>query len=114
MERIPLTVGSGIEIGNFFSEFDYGISLFSDFRAIDFQLVNTFNIYSGIGASVKFLTTDFSNWFISAGARLFAGINWFLYDGYLEFYAQQNVVPTYIKNTFIMCLPFETGMRMHF
>ena len=114
MERIPFTVGSGIEIGSFLSDLDYGFSLFSDFRAIDFQLVNTCSIYSGIGASVKFLTTDFRNWFIAAGARCFAGVSLLFYDGYLEFYAQQNVVPTYMKNTFIMCLPFETGMRMHF
>ena len=114
MERLPLTVGSGVEIGNFFSDFDYGFSLFADFRAIDFQLVNTCSVYSGIGATVKLLTSDFTSWFNAAGARLFVGMSWLFYDGYLEFYAQQNAVPTYMKNTFMLCLPFETGMRMHF
>ena len=114
MERLPLTVGSGLEFGKVFSDFDYGFSLFADYRAIDFQLINTWNFYSGFGAVAKLLTSDFSDWNVAAGVRFFAGMNWLFYDGYLELYAQQNVVPTYFKNDFILCLPFEAGVRTHF
>ena len=114
MERVPLTVGSGLEYGKIFSEYNYGFSLFADYRAVDFQLKNTWNLYSGFGATVKLLTSDSDTWNLSAGARFFAGMNWLFYDGFLEYYVQQNVVPTYYEKDFILCLPFETGLRMHF
>ena len=83
---------------------------------------NLRNLYSGFGTSAKLLTKDFDCWTLAAGIRFFAGIEWLFYDGFFEVYAQQNVVPTYIKNLcvsdsepgFMLCLPFETGLRMHF
>ena len=122
MERVPLTIGSGLEFGKIYSDSGYGFSLFADYRTIDVQLINTWNFFSGFGASIKFLTSDFSDWNIAAGARFFAGMNWLFYDGYMEIYLQQNLVPTYIKNLsqsetepdFMLCLPFEAGIRLHF
>lgn len=114
MERVPLIIGSGLEFGKIYSDSEYGFSLFADYRTIDVQLINTWSFYSGFGASLKFLTRDFSDWSIAAGARFFAGMNWLFYDGFLELYVQQNVVPTYLNNDFILCLPLETGVRMHF
>ena len=73
-------------------------SAFADYRTIDIQLVNTWSLYSGFGASAKFLTDDFKDWSLAAGARFFAGVNTLFYDGYLELYAQQNFVPTYLKS----------------
>ena len=91
-------------------------------KTIDIQIVNTWSLYSGFGASAKFLTDDFKDWSLAAGARFFAGVNTLFYDGYLELYAQQNIVPTYLKKlgqgdsdaSFMLCLPFEAGLRMHF
>ena len=114
MERLPVTIGSGIEFGKIYSDFGYGFSLFADYRTIDVQLKNTWNFYSGFGASVKFLTDDFDDWKLAAGARFFAGCNWLFYDGYLELYVQQNVVPTYFDKDFMLYFPLETGLRMHF
>ena len=122
LERLPVTAGTGLEFGKLYSDFNYGFSAFADYRAIDLQLVNTWSLYSGFGASAKFLTKDFKNWSLAAGARFFAGVNTLFYDGYLELYAQQNIVPTYLKNlgrsdgnaAFMLCLPFEAGLRMHF
>ena len=122
LERLPVTAGTGLEFGKLYSDFNYGFSAFADYRAIDLQLVNTWSLYSGFGASAKFLTDDFKDWSLAAGARFFAGVNTLFYDGYLELYAQQNVVPTYLKNlgrsdgnaAFMLCLPFEAGLRMHF
>ena len=122
MERLPVTLGSGVEFGKLFSDFNYGFSLFADYRAIDLQIQNTWSFYSGFGASIKVLTSDFSEWSLAAGSRFFAGCNWLFYDGYLELYLQQNIVPTYLKDLnsseteagFILCLPLEAGIRMHF
>lgn len=114
MERVPLTIGSGLEFGKIYSDSGFGFSLFADYRTIDVQLINTWSFYSGFGATVKFLTNDFADWSIATGARFFAGMNWLFYDGYLEFYVQQNVVPTYLNSDFILNLPLETGVRMHF
>ena len=122
MERLPITAGTGLELGKLYSAFNFGLSAFADYRAIDIQLVNTWSLYSGFGASAKLLTDDFEDWNLAAGARFFAGVNTLFYDGYLELYAQQNVVPTYLKNlgrsdgnaAFMLCLPFEAGLRMHF
>ena len=122
LERLPVTAGTGLEFGKLYSDFNYGFSAFADYRTIDIQIVNTWSLYSGFGASAKFLTDDFKDWSFAAGARFFAGVNTLFYDGYLELYAQQNVVPTYLKNlsrsdgntAFMLCLPFEAGLRMHF
>lgn len=122
LSRFPIVAGTGFEFGKFFSDFDFGFSAFADYWAIDCQLKNTWNLFSGFGLSCKFLTNDFRNWNLETGPRFFAGINRLFYDGYLEFYAQQNIVPTYIKNisnsetkaAFMLYLPFETGLRMHF
>ena len=119
--RIPMTVGFGFESGKTFSDFSYGLYGFADYYAVDTQIKNTWNFYSGFGAEGSLLTPDFTNWTASAGARFFAGMNWLFYDNYIEFYIQQNAVPTLIKilnsdstACFTLNLPFETGIRMHF
>ena len=120
--RIPMSVGFGFEAGKSFSDFAYGLSGFADYYLIDVQLKNTWNFYSGLGIEGNLLTPDFKDWSASAGARLFVGMNWLFYDNYLEFYAQQNIVPGWIKSlsqsdskgAFILKLPLEAGIRFHF
>ena len=120
--RLPLVFGFGLEAGKNYSEFNYGISGFVDYHALELQLENTWNFYSGFGAEGSLLTRNFENCTFTAGARFFAGMNWLFYDNYLEFYLQQNVVPAFSKmicdskgkEAFILGLPFEAGIRMHF
>lgn len=120
--RLPMAAGFGLEGGKFFSDFSYGFTGFADYYALDLQVKNTLSFYSGFGAEGSLLTKDFSDWTVSAGARFFAGINWTMYDNYLEFYLQQNVVPGLIKDlsnsdskaAFMLALPLEAGIRMHF
>ena len=120
--RIPVAAGIGLEGGKVFDDFSYGISAFADYYAIDVQLKNTWNLYSGFGASATILTSHFDSWTVAAGARFFVGMNWLYCDNYMEFYAQQNLVPTYIKSlsnsdskgAFILKLPLEAGIRFHF
>lgn len=120
--RIPLALGFGLEAGDSYSDFSYGFFGFADFYAADLQLKNTWNLYSGIGAEGSLLTKNFSKWTASAGARFFTGMNWLFYDNYLELYCQQNIVPTIVKYLndsnsnpdFMLCFPFEAGVRMHF
>ena len=122
LSRIPVAAGFGLEAGKAFSDFAYGIYGFADYWIFDLQLKNTWNFYSGCGASGNLLTSDFKNWSAEAGARIFAGMNWLFWDNYLEVYIQQNVVPTYnfnlnkaaSKGHFMLCLPFEAGLRLHF
>ena len=120
--RIPLALGFGLEAGDSYSDFSYGFFGFADFYAADLQLKNTWNLYSGFGAEGSLLTKNFSKWTGSAGARFFTGMNWLFYDNYLELYCQQNIVPTIVKYLndsnsnpdFMLCFPFEAGVRMHF
>ena len=122
LSRIPLAAGFGFEAGKSFSDFAYGLYGFADYWIIDLQLKNTWNFYSGCGASGTVLTSDFKNWSAGGGARIFAGMNWLFWDNYLELYIQQNIVPGYMitfnetdsKGRFMLCLPFEAGLRFHF
>ena len=120
--RLPVAIGFGLETGKNSSDFSYGFSGFADYYALDYQIKNTWNFYSGFGAEGSLLTSNFDKWTVTAGARFFAGMNWLFYDNYLELYCQQNIVPAYIKNLsnpaskggFLLGLPFEAGIRMHF
>ena len=120
---IPMAVGFGFEAGKFLSDFSYGFTGFADYYAVDLQLKNTWNLYSGFGATGSLLTSNFKDWTASAGARFFIGTNLLFWDNYLELYAQQNIVPTYVrplkadkelKGSFMLNLPLEAGVRMHF
>ena len=120
---IPVAVGFGFEAGKLNSALAYGLTGFADYYAVDVQLKNTWNLYSGFGAGGSLLTPDFKDWTASAGARFFIGTNLLFWDNYLEVYAQQNIVPTYvrplkadkeIKGSFMLGLPLEAGIRMHF
>ena len=120
--RLPLAFGFGLEAGKNYSEFNYGISGFVDYHALELQLKNTWNFYSGFGAEGSLLTHNFEGCTMNAGARFFAGMNWLFYDNYLELYFQQNLVPAYSKvlsdsksqAAFIFGFPLEAGIRMHF
>lgn len=111
LSRIPLVVGAGLELG----KEGYGLMAFADYWVVDLQVKNTCNFYSGFGFCADVLTKSFKDFSYSAGTRFFAGLNWLFYDNYLEVFAQQNIVPTYKStNNFIIALPFEAGIRMHF
>ncbi len=124
LSRIPMAAGFGFEAGKSGSAFAYGFTGFADYYAVDLQLKNTWNFYSGFGAEGSLLTSDFNKWGMAAGARFFIGMNWLFWDNYLEFYIQQNAIPAYTrslsssssgsKGTFIFSFPFESGLRFHF
>ena len=122
LSRIPVAAGLGFEAGKASSDFAYGLFGFVDYHAVDIQVKNTWNFYSGFGAEASLLTSDFSNWGMTAGARFFAGMNWLFWDNYMELYVQQNVVPTFAKNLnasdskpgFMLGLPLDAGIRFHF
>lgn len=121
--RIPLAAGLGFEAGKFFGDFSYGLTGFADYYALDMQLENTWNLYSGFGIGCSLLSSNFKDWTAGIGARFFLGINRLFYDNYLEVFAQQNIIPQYvsplksgddIKGVFMLNLPLEAGIRMHF
>ena len=121
--RFPLVMGTSIEAGlNQEGEVLTGLSAFADYWIFDLQIKNTWNFYTGLGATVGVLTPDFNYWNLYAGARVFSGMNWLFYDNYLELFVQQNVVPTYQKGincssdnaVFTLLFPLELGIRFHF
>ena len=120
--RLTLAIGFGLEAGKNASDFSYGFSGFADYYAIDYQIKNTWNLYSGFGAEGSLLTTNFDKWTLTAGARFFVGMNWLFYDNASELFIQQNFVPTYqkaIKDSsdkalFTLLFPLEIGFRFHF
>ena len=124
LSRIPLAAGFGFEAGKAGSAFAYGFTGFADYHAVDMQIKNTWNFYSGFGAEGSLLTSNFRNWGMAAGARFFIGMNWLFWDNYMEVYVQQTFVPTYTrslnssdsgsKGTFIFGFPFDAGVRFHF
>ena len=121
--RLPVAAGLGFEAGKFFDDFSYGLTGYADYYAIDQQLYNTWNLYSGFGAGCSLLTSNFKDWTAGLGVRFFIGVNRLFYDNYLEVFAQQNIIPQYIrplksgddiKGAFMLNLPLEAGIRMHF
>lgn len=118
--RIPAVFGFGLETGSDNDNFIYGVSGFADYNFTDYQLKNTWNIYSGAGISGKLLFSKNDTKLLSVGPRFFAGMNWLFLDNYIEYYAQIAVVPSYNKvlsadySFFRLSFPVETGVRLHF
>ncbi|MBR1638305.1 MAG: hypothetical protein IJ688_02855 [Treponema sp.] len=118
--RIPLVFGAGIITGSENSRAVLGLSVFADWWAIDNQIKNNWNFFSGFGLSAAIKTDFQNNFYFSAGPRFFAGMNWIFIDNFIEAYFQQNILPSISLNTksenkdFMLYLPFEAGVRLHF
>lgn len=118
--RIPGTLGLGLNIGKENSLYLLGLAGFIDYWTIDYQIKNTWNIYSGCGIYSKFMVNSNSKFQISLGPRFFLGCNWLFVDNFIEFYTQITTIPTYVRNIsdhtgFIRVnIPFETGLRFHY
>ncbi len=117
--RIPLVFGTGLTAGSDKGQANFGLSAFADWWISDIQIENNWNFYSGFGASgiLKFSSEEMA---LTVGPRFFAGSNWLFLDNFLEFYIQQNIVPSLNYNfndkseIFRLYLPFEVGLRFHF
>lgn len=119
--RFPIVFGFGANFGSTSDEIMFGGTGFCDYWIIDTQIHNTVNFYAGPGISVKFLSNTNFDLFFSPGARAIAGVNWLLYDNYIELYFQTGVEPALLipvknmsNNSFIVNFPCETGLRVHF
>lgn len=118
--RIPAVFGFGFETGSDNSVFTFGATGFFDYWFFDHQLNNTWNIFSGAGLSSNIMFDSDINPILNIGPRFFTGMNWLFLDNYIEYYAQLNIVPTYVKNltnennSFKVSIPIETGVRLHF
>jgi len=118
--RIPATLGLGMNIGQENSKYILGLAGFIDYWSIDYQIKNTWNIYSGCGIYSKIMVNTDSKLQLSIGPRFFLGFNWLFVDNYIELYSQITTIPTYIRNIsdntgFIRVnIPFETGVRFHY
>ena len=117
--RLPVVMGSGIVAGVEDSQFSLGVSTFADWWAIDYQIENNWNLYSGFGISAL-LCFSSEKITLTTGPRFFVGMNWIFTDHFLELYIQQNAVPSMCLNfaadsrQFKLFLPFESGVRFHF
>ena len=128
--RIPAVFGFGVNIGkdsfdkdNDNSDFVLGLAGFFDYWISEIQLDNIWNLYTGFGFYGKVMMDFDKNFTASLGPRFFVGTNWLFIDNYVEYYAQMNIVPTYVtkltdfagkSGKFRLCLPLETGVRLHF
>lgn len=118
--RIPASFGFGLETGDNSETFSFGINCFFDYYFIDTQIKNNWNFYSGLGISGKLLTNKDLFWQTGANFRILAGANCLLYDNYLELYGQFAIAPGLVKAfsesncLFVINLPVEIGMRVHF
>lgn len=119
--RLPAAFGFGLEAGLENKDFMFGLSGFFDYWALDLQLENTWNLYSGFGIFGKIMMNTVSDFTGTLAARFFIGSNLLFYDNFLEYYWQVNVQPGYEKSftenskaAFKLFLPLETGVRFHF
>lgn len=118
--RIPMALGAGLEAGNNVEISTFGISAFADYFFIDKQIKNTWNFYGGLGLSGRFLFDFDNNFFAGANLRLVTGMNYLVYDNYLELYVQDAISPGFIKSLtndnfiFNVNVPIEAGIRFHF
>jgi len=120
--RIPAVFGFGLSAGSCNSQFNAGVTGFFDYWLLDCQIKNTFNLYAGAGltAGMNFGFKENSQSVITAGPRLFTGLNWLFLDNYIEYYVQTNIFPAFAKPlnssdyNFRLSVPVETGVRLHF
>ena len=118
--RIPVTAGAGLLAGAADNQGLLGLSAFADWWISDIQIENNWNIYAGFGASAALTLATDSKPELRAGARFFVGMNWLFIDNFIEFYVQQNAVPSISMNfsdnskDFLFFIPIETGLRFHF
>lgn len=119
--ELPVVYGFGIEAGAYENEFTFGFSGFGDFWILDKQLNNTLNIYAGPGLAAHVITNQDFNWTGMFGVRAIVGINYLMYDNYLEFYAQTGAEPCLVvpftenpELDFNINFPCEIGFRVHF
>lgn len=118
--RLPIVFGFGLEAGNNVEISTFGFSAFADYFFIDKQIKNTWNFYGGLGISGRFLFNLEKNTFAGANLRLVTGMNYLVYDNYLEFYVQDAISPGFIKSLtndnfiFNINVPIEAGIRFHF
>lgn len=118
--RIPAAFGFGMNAGREDSKFTIGAAGFFDYWAVDIQLKNTWNLYSGFGLYGKFMVNTSQECQATLGSRFFSGFDWLFIDNYLEYYAQITAIPSYVRNLsdskgfFRLSIPFETGLRLHF
>lgn len=123
--RIPVVFGFGMELGDNTKHFSFGANGFADWWLIEHQIHNSWNFFMGLGISGRILTDSSWNWTTGANLRIVTGMNYLIYDGYLELYAQNAIAPGFLKQfssstlsaspaTFNLIIPLEMGMRIHF
>lgn len=119
--RFPVVYVLGLEAGVVNNDFNFGISGFCDYWILDMQLKNTLSLYAGPGIAAHMLFDKDFNCTAEFGSRIVAGINWVMYDHYLEYYAQCGVEPGVIlplneasQMKFNINFPCEIGLRVHF
>jgi len=119
--RFPIVFGFGVEAGSINNNFDIGLSGFGDYWILDKQLYNTVSLYAGPGLGVHILSDKDFNLTGIAGVRAIVGVDYLLYDHYLELYAQCGAEPgiliPFTSNPalkFNLTFPCEIGLRVHF
>lgn len=149
--RIPLVFGFGIKMGiikedtknqsletdtksekeienpykkDYDKTYDFGVSGFADYRIIDYQLHNNINLFAEPGLSTRFSWNTEYDWSTEVGFRAIIGVDYLMFDNYIELYAQTGVehiifIPLSqksegLKDHHSVTYPFETGIRFHF
>lgn len=118
LSRLPFVVGAGFNSGIQNSDYIFGISGFADWWILDVQLVNIWNLYSGIGVTGNLNFNTNFDLFPGAGARVFIGTSLIFLDNFIELNLQANAQPSvvFIKSepSFQLKFPVEAGIRWHF
>ena len=117
LERYNLIFGTGMNIGKEKDTIYFGNSGYLDYLFFDNQIKNNWNFNMGTGLNYSLMFAKEYGLKSSISGRLFLGMSWILFDGYIELYLQQNIGDRiYLNEPITNCLIFPTaiGIRWHY
>lgn len=118
-ERVPAVIAVGLDFFETEEIFGFGLNATADYLFFETQLKNITNIYGGLGITGDLYYTTSSEFLYDAGIRAMIGVNFHLYDGFLELYVQEVFSPVIqflsgSEKNFAFKFPLEAGFRIHF
>ena len=119
-DRFNLNFGTGMNLGRKNKEFFIGNSGYLDYAFFENQIKNNWTYNFGIGATYTVSFFQKQGVKYSFGQRIFAGMNWVLFDNYIELYFQQNVEHRFEflnrerRKGLCLYFPTDIGIRWHF
>lgn len=118
-DNVPLSLGFSADWS--FSEKLFRTNATCDYWIFNPQVSDYASFFTGFGgmAGISFGDLRKNEIFFNAAPRLFFGLNWILFDGFLEYFVQIAAMPEFSfnserENSFALKFPCNAGIRFYF